>query len=142
MTESLHRSPTLVAFAIANGSAAAFPLVLFFLREPKALLIGFAAVVVVTLLMFGPMRACPGPRSRAAVLLVFTFGYLILLGALLAWSERVGDGEVASFSGALGAGLVLAVAGFVPALVTAFPLLLLANALLSWPEASPSDTAR
>ncbi|HVX91253.1 MAG TPA: hypothetical protein VHC20_06565 [Candidatus Paceibacterota bacterium] len=142
MTENTIKSPTLVEFAVANGSAATFPLVLFFSREPKFLLTGFAAVVVVTLLMFRPMRACPGPRSRAAVLLVFTLAYLILFGALLAWSAGVGDSEPASLSATLAAGLVIAIAGFLPALVTAFPLLLLANSLLSWPAASPSTASR
>jgi hypothetical protein len=142
MTDSTIRSPTLVEFIVANGAAATFPLLLFFLREPKFLLTGMASVVIVTLLMFRPMVACPGPRTRAAVLLAFTFAYLILFGTLLAWSVEVGDGEAPSWSSRLGGGLVLAIAGFVPALVTAFPLLLLANSLLSWPAGPTRDASR
>lgn len=142
MTENANRTPTLVEFIVANGAAAAFPLLLFFSGEPNFLLAGVASVLIVTPLMFRPMLACPGPRSRAAILLLFTFAYLLLLGTSLAWKLEVGANAAGSWSARLGAGLVIAIAGFGPALVTGFPLLLLANSLLSWPGAPPKGGPR
>jgi hypothetical protein len=136
------RSPTLVEFVIANGAAVAFPMALFLSREPRLLAAGVVSVAVVIPVTYRPMLACPGRWSRAALLLLLTLVSLLGMGTLLSWEAQVGDSPAGSWSARVDGGFILALAGFIPALFTAFPLLLLANSLLTWPKASAERPRR
>lgn len=132
----------LTEFVIANTAASAVPLMLVFRGEPRLTGAGVISAVLVSLVLFKPLRACPGPRSRAVVLFFATPLFLVPLGALLAWNVQVGDSPAGSWLARLDGGFRLAIFGSAPALLTAFPLLLFANSLLHWSTRHAPTTSR
>lgn len=125
--------PSLFAFTALNGLPIGLALSVSFLQQPPLLLGSSACAVVVLVVAYRVMRACPGPWSRALVLYGALVLLLIVLGMGMSWAERVGDNPAGSWLARLDGGLRVAILGHV-ALVVVYPLVLFANAQLGWPN--------
>lgn len=136
MSQASRSPPGLPDFLIANALPVVIAIGLFFASTPSIALKGISCALVIVLLEYRAMVACPGPWSRAFVLYGAMVLFLFSFGVLIAWNQTVGDSPAASWSARFDAGLRFGILGHVFAGFIGYPLILGANSLLNWPKKS------